>query len=146
MTISSSHERMAPQVPAGSRMAARMKNPAARSSTSSGGKPLCLGRHVVEQLEQNYMAPLTLQDLSAQTGHSAYQIIRAFRRDLGTTPHAFMMQLRVERAAALLSKGESIVCAAAEAGFADQSHLTRHFKRVFGMTPGRFQRTRRRLD
>ena len=76
-------------------------------------------------------------------GLSAYSIIRAFRRDVGTTPHAFLMHLRVRHAARLLVAGETIVAAAAEAGFADQSHFTRHFKRAFGMTPGRYVRARR---
>lgn len=99
-----------------------------------------LVRLAVDHLERNYSEPVTLRDLESVTTSNAYRIIRAFRRDLATTPHAFLMQLRVRRATMLLAAGESIIGAAAEAGFADQSHFTRHFKRVHGMTPGEFLR------
>lgn len=108
-----------------------------------GGAETALARRIVAHLERNYMEPLTLRHLEDETGFSAYAIIRAFRRDVGTTPHAFLMRLRVRRAVSLLEEGETIVAAAAEAGFADQSHFTRHFKRLFGMTPGRYVKAAR---
>jgi AraC-like DNA-binding protein len=69
-------------------------------------------------------------------------VIRAFRRELGVTPHAYLIGVRTERAARLLMHGGAIADVAAEAGFSDQSHLTRHFKRRFGMTPRSFVRCR----
>lgn len=105
-----------------------------------------LVRRAVDHLERNYTEPISLRDLEAVTTSNAYRIIRAFRRDLATTPHAFLMQLRVRRATMLLVAGESIIGAAAEAGFADQSHFTRHFKRLHGMTPGEFLRRRQTGD
>jgi len=54
------------------------------------------------------------------------------------TPHAYQLQVRVRRAKALLLAGHPIAQAATEAGFWDQSHLTRHFKRTIGVTPARY--------
>lgn len=96
--------------------------------------------HVTAELERNFGEQIRLRDIESTSGFSVYQIIRAFRRDIGTTPHAYMMRLRVDYAALRLEAGDTIAGAAAEAGFADQSHMTRHFKRVFGTTPGKFMR------
>ena len=54
------------------------------------------------------------------------------------TPHAYQIQLRVRHAKALLRAGRPIASAAAEAGFYDQAHLTRHFTRIVGVPPGRY--------
>jgi AraC-like DNA-binding protein len=58
---------------------------------------------------------------------------------MGTPPHRYLVQVRVQSAHALLALGtekRSLAEVAAAAGFSDQSHLTRHFKRVLGVTPG----------
>jgi AraC-like DNA-binding protein len=95
---------------------------------------------VTADLRRNFSDQISLEDMGKATGYSVYQLIRMFRRDLGMTPHAYLMRLRIDHAAARLAKGDTIAGAAAEAGFADQSHMTRHFKRVFGTTPGGFLR------
>lgn len=102
-----------------------------------------LVRRVILHIERNYMHRVTLGDLEATTSHNAFQIIRAFRRDLGTTPHAFLMRVRVDQGTRLLLQGASIVGAAMEAGFVDQSHFTRHFRRVHVTTPADFLRRRK---
>ena len=89
-------------------------------------------------IRSNYGCRITLRILEEQTGSNSFRIIRAFRRDLGITPHAFLIELRVARAAELLLEGESAAEIASEVGFVDQSHMTRHFKRVRGKTPSRF--------
>ena len=89
-------------------------------------------------IRSNYGCRITLRVLEEQTGSNSFRIIRAFRRDLGITPHAFLIGLRVARAAELLLEGESAAEIASEVGFVDQSHMTRHFKRVCGKTPSRF--------
>jgi AraC-like DNA-binding protein len=61
-----------------------------------------------------------------------------FKDRVGLTPHAYQDQLRVRRAKQLLDREVPIAQAAVEAGFYDQAHLTRHFKRVMGVTPGRY--------
>ncbi|HKG92115.1 MAG TPA: AraC family transcriptional regulator [Gemmatimonadaceae bacterium] len=64
---------------------------------------------------------------------------RAFRAAVGLPPHAYQVHLRVLRAKELLAAGHSISDVAWSTGFADQSHLTRHFKRQVGVTPARYR-------
>jgi AraC-like DNA-binding protein len=89
-------------------------------------------------IRSNYRGRITLRVLEEETGSNSFRIIRAFRRDLGITPHTFLIGLRVARAAELLLEGESAAEIASEVGFVDQSHMTRHFKRLCGKTPSRF--------
>jgi AraC-like DNA-binding protein len=100
---------------------------------------LSLGmRRLVLYIHENYAEPIKLYDLEGLTGQTIFQIIRAFRRELGTTPHAYLIGVRTDRAAELLMQGRSIAAAAAEAGFSDQSHFARHLKKRYGKTPGAF--------
>jgi AraC-like DNA-binding protein len=73
---------------------------------------------------------------------SPYALLRAFRDETGLPPHAYLNQLRARLARRLLDGGLAPALVAAEAGFADQAHLTRHFKRVVGVPPGSYQRER----
>ena len=70
---------------------------------------------------------------------SLYQLLRAFMREYGLPPHAWLIQRRVREARSMIDRGLSVADAAASAGFADQSHLNRHFKRILGFTPGRYR-------
>lgn len=92
----------------------------------------------VAYIQSNLGARITLKDLEAQTGLNTFQIIRAFNRDLGMTPHAFLVNLRLQRGVELLIKGEPTAEVASEVGFVDQSHFAKHFKRRFGTSPRRF--------
>ncbi len=83
--------------------------------------------------------PVRLAELAALAGVSRFQLLRGFARELGVTPHAYLVQRRVRLAQRLLAAGETPAGAAARAGFADQSHLTRAFRRQLGVTPGRFR-------
>lgn len=82
---------------------------------------------------------VSVRELAAATGLSPYHFIRIFSRQVGLTPHAYLTQVRVQRAQQLLASGETPVQAAVAAGFFDQSHLTRHFKRIVGVTPARYR-------
>jgi AraC-like DNA-binding protein len=82
----------------------------------------------------------TLEQLAAVAGLNPFRLTRCFTRELGLPPHAYQVQLRLQRAAGLLRRGESPAAAAAEAGFADQSHLHRHFLKCYGVTPGAYRR------
>lgn len=79
---------------------------------------------------------LSLTDLAQAVDLSRFHLVRLFQRHIGLPPHAYRTQLRVQRARTLLAQGVSIAEAAVAAGFADQSHLNRHFKRIYGVTPG----------
>jgi len=85
---------------------------------------------------------VTLAELAALSGLSRYQLLRGFAREVGITPHAYLVQLRVRLARRLLVQGHTPAQAALRAGFADQSHLTRAFVRQCGITPGRYCQAR----
>ena len=91
-------------------------------------------RHIGENLNQ----PLTLSELASLTGLSMWRFATVFRQQVGVAPHRYICRLRLERAQALIREGMPAATAASEAGFYDQSHLSRHFKSVFGMTPGQY--------
>jgi AraC-like DNA-binding protein len=100
-------------------------------------------RTAVSLLRERVTDPPTLDELALVTGVGPYALMRAFRAETGLPPHAYLNQLRVRQARLLLDRGVPPARAAAEAGFADQAHLTRHFKRVVGVPPGAYQRDRR---
>ena len=113
------------------------------AAAASGG---CLSepvRRALAHVVRHVAAPVTLEELGRVSERSPTQIIRAFRREMGVTPHALLIRLRIEHGAALLARGEAIAAVAAALGFVDQAHFTRHFKRLRGETPGSFVRTLR---
>jgi AraC-like DNA-binding protein len=79
-----------------------------------------------------------LIELAKESGLSRYQLIRAFARELGLTPHAYILQRRIALAQRLIRCGSDLAEVAVRAGFYDQSHLTRWFVRQFGVTPSRY--------
>jgi AraC-like DNA-binding protein len=89
-----------------------------------------------EFMHANFSQPITLTMLAEVAGLGRLGALGAFRRELGLPPYEYLTSIRVERARALLLAGEHIAVAARMVGFADQSHLTRRFKRHFGVTPG----------
>jgi len=82
---------------------------------------------------------LTAEDLAAAAGCSRYAAYRAFTQAYGLAPSDYQRQLRVRAARRLLCAGVTPARAAAEAGFADQAHLTRWFRRYYGVTPGAYR-------
>lgn len=89
-------------------------------------------------LEEHAAEPVRLRALSAHCGVSPFYLIRSFHRVLGVTPHAWLTQLRANRARAMLQGGEAPTTVAYRCGFSDQSHLTRTFRDIFGVTPGAY--------
>lgn len=93
----------------------------------------------IQRLDDAPEIPITLADLARLSGVSRFQLLRGFAKEVGTTPHAYLIQRRARLARRYLSAGRSPVEAALLSGFADQSHLTRAFKRHFGVTPARYR-------
>jgi AraC-like DNA-binding protein len=81
---------------------------------------------------------VSLEALAREAGIGPFHLCRVFRRETGLSPHAYQIHVRMRLAKSLLMRGTPISRVAAEAGFADQAHLTRHFKRMFGVTPGQY--------
>jgi AraC-like DNA-binding protein len=97
-------------------------------------------RLVREYLEDGLTRVVTLAELSKLTGLSAFHVSRTFRSATGLPPYAYLALARVRRARELLAQGCSLSAVTHEAGFWDQSHFTRQFKRVVGVPPGQYAR------
>lgn len=95
-------------------------------------------KRIKDYLHAHYQQNVTLDALAAIAEFSPYHLLRAFRKEIGLTPHAFLTQVRIEQAKRLLLKGCAIAEIAARTGFTDQSHFTRHFKKLTGITPGQY--------
>ncbi len=116
--------------------------PVARSRT---GKSVS----IVEQLRETLLRgansdgpPPDLETLAREVGLSRFQTLRLFQRYYGVTPRAFHLHFRLALARRSLKAGASLAEVAASCGFVDQSHFTRQFKRLLGVTPGQYARTR----
>ncbi|WP_194791812.1 helix-turn-helix transcriptional regulator [Pseudomonas sp. UFMG81] len=83
--------------------------------------------------------PLTLEDICAAAGLSRGYLTRAFGKRFGLPPHGYLLDQRVQHARAQLRLGRPIADVALEAGFADQAHLQRAFKRHLAATPGHYR-------
>jgi AraC-like DNA-binding protein/mannose-6-phosphate isomerase-like protein (cupin superfamily) len=97
---------------------------------------------VRDVLEDSYAnaGQTSLNVLAQRTGVTPFHVIRAFRAATGLAPHQYLIQVRVERARQFLAEGTVPSLAAAMTGFVDQSHLTYHFKKHLGITPGNYRR------
>jgi AraC-like DNA-binding protein len=103
----------------------------------AGKEPHTVGL-IKEYLEARYRVGAKLAELVNLTHLDRAYLIRTFRNVVGMPPHRYLIQIRVREAKRLISKGRALVDVAAEAGFADQSHLNRHFKSLTGLTPGQY--------
>jgi AraC family transcriptional regulator len=102
----------------------------------SGGLSGTRLRRVIDYISDNYESDLSLTDLASEAGVSPYHFAREFKKSTGHAPHQYLIKLRVERARALLAESElPIVEVGLRAGFSSQSHFTRLFRRLIGVTP-----------
>jgi AraC-like DNA-binding protein len=92
-----------------------------------------------ERLTGDLTTPLQLAELAGSVGLSPFHAARLFTQSTGLAPHAWRNQVRLQRSLAPLRAGVSVTEVAAASGFTDQSHFTRHFRRMFGVPPGRWQ-------
>jgi AraC-like DNA-binding protein len=96
-------------------------------------------RRAREMLHDLYLESVTLDALAAESGLPKPRFLRAFRRVVGISPHAYQVHLRVDLARRMLAAGAAVADAASAAGFFDQSHFHRHFRRLHGVTPARYR-------
>jgi AraC family transcriptional regulator len=101
-------------------------------------------RTVVERLADPTAAAPTLSELARAVDRDPVHLAETFRRTYGQSVGVTLRRLRLERARGALAREPDLALAdvALQAGFADQSHFTRHFRRLFGVTPGQYRRRR----
>ena len=110
-----------------------------RHPRAERGVPAALGA-AKARIDADPAAPVTLAELAQECGLSRFQTLRGFVRATGFTPHAYILQRRLDLARALIRQRLKLAEAALEAGFADQSHLNRVFTRRHGYAPGAYAR------
>ncbi len=98
------------------------------------------GYEARDYLAANANRAVRSTELEAVTGLDRFALNRHFRALFATSPHRYLLMRRLQRARALIGAGEPLAEVAAATGFADQSHLTRHFKKAYGLPPGQWAR------
>ncbi len=91
-----------------------------------------------EYIEDTYTQNISIKNLSKLCNLSPFHLIRAFKNCVGVPPHVYLKQVRIKRAKELVAKGFSIAFIAHEIGFTDQSHFSKQFKQITGITPSKY--------
>jgi AraC-like DNA-binding protein len=111
---------------------------------SGGGRPertprdSAIADRIIDLMRARFDENLGLDELARVAGLTNYQLIGLFKRTVGLTPHAYLVHLRLNAACRHLKRGHPLADSALAAGFCDQSALTKHFKRCYGITPLQF--------
>ncbi|WP_217281601.1 AraC family transcriptional regulator [Kibdelosporangium persicum] len=103
-------------------------------------QPLANVRRARELLDAEYLSAVGAEDLATAAGCSRFALYRAFKATYGMSPSDYQRLLRLRAARRLIASGTAPAEAAVRSGFADQAHLTRWFRRYYGITPGTYQR------
>lgn len=107
------------------------------SPVVSGKEPKYIGR-IKDYINAHFRQNISIDDLVKTTNLSRAYLIRSFRLCVGIPPYAYLIQTRVRNAKKLLARKMPVAQVACEMGFSDQSHLTRHFKSITGITPKQY--------
>jgi transcriptional regulator GlxA family with amidase domain len=100
-------------------------------------------RRAIEYIHANLSEDVHLKDIAEAARLSTCHFARMFRKTMGMTPHRYLMQARIGKVKELLGQSELCLAAIAdEAGFSDQGHMSKVFKRLTGMTPRAFRNKR----
>jgi AraC-like DNA-binding protein len=89
-------------------------------------------------IEEHFAENVSLQTLAQHVSLSPYYLLRAFRAEVGMPPYAYLESVRIRHTQRLIRAGRSLAEVAAEVGFSSQSHMTRQFKKIIGVTPGQY--------
>jgi AraC-like DNA-binding protein len=101
--------------------------------------PSVILKEVAEYIEENPFENISLEELADKFRQNRFHLLRCFRNTYGLPPHAYQMNIRIERAKDMLKNGKSIADTAADTGFTDQSHFHRIFKKITAATPGEYR-------
>ena len=100
-------------------------------------------RRARDLLHARFGEALSLDELAGASGVERFALLRSFSKEMGLTPHAYQVQLRMARACRLIKQGWGLAEVALEVGYSEQSALARQFRRVVGVTPGAYARATR---
>jgi AraC-like DNA-binding protein len=89
-------------------------------------------------IDECFAQGISLTQLAEHVSLSPYYLLRVFRAEVGMPPHAYLESVRIRQAQRLIEAGKPLAEIAAEVGFSSQSHLTRRFKKIIGVTPGQY--------
>jgi AraC-like DNA-binding protein len=95
-------------------------------------------RRARQYLDESYVRDVSLSELAAACGCSPFHLARAFTAQFGLPPHAYLNNLRVNRAKRMIRAGTPLADVAYAVGYCDQSHLNRRFKKIVGITPSQY--------
>jgi AraC-like DNA-binding protein len=112
----------------------------AGSPAAAAADTRAVAQRVRELIHDTYLDDLTADGLAGVVGRSRFAVHRAFTSAYGMAPSDYQRQLRLRAARGLIAHGQPVSVAAMQAGFSDQSHLTRWFVRCYGITPGGYRR------
>jgi AraC-like DNA-binding protein len=110
-----------------------------RLEASMGSREPTAIRRAREYLDENLSDKVTLDELAEAVGITRFRLLRAFKRTLGLTPHAYQLQARVRAAHGMVWRKVPLAEVAVVTGFSDQAHLTRVYKSIMGATPGQYR-------
>jgi AraC-like DNA-binding protein len=116
-------------------MAALDRSARPASSEASSTRAVLAAR---DYLDAHILAPVAAATLERIAGLSRFALTRQFRACLGTSPHRYQVMRRLDHAKKLIRTGAPLADAALGSGFSDQAHMTRHFKKTYGVSPGRW--------
>jgi AraC-like DNA-binding protein len=122
------------------RAAIRREEGTAQRNRTGDSKGVARARDL---LHARFNASLTLEELASVAGTGKFSLLRSFSRELGLTPHAYQVQVRIARACRLIAQGEALADVALAVGYSEQSALARVFRRIVGVTPGAYARATR---
>lgn len=105
----------------------------------SNTEPLRQLQHAADYVASHCTRALRLEDICQAAGMSPSYLIRAFKQHYGMTPHAYLLNRRIQRSQHWLRQGRDLAEVALAAGFADQAHFQRTFKRQLAATPGQYR-------
>lgn len=95
-------------------------------------------QQIRQYIEEHFAENVSLQTLAQLVSFSPYYLLRAFRAEVGMPPYAYLESVRIRHTQRLIKAGMPLANVAAAVGFSSQSHMTRQFKNIIGVTPGQY--------